>query len=613
MIEPRNLTGRYYSIVSPSARTLFNCARNFEIGSFRYVDVPNATHVTVNSLPKVGSVDGWELLLEHIAVNALHNSRARYDAPKCDEDTRVEVTGEMMDWIEDRDGPQSLLCMTGAAGSGKSALQQTIAERCARSDILAAAYFISSADHTRNTASPIVPTIAYQLGLKHNSFRNAIAAAIEHDRQIFYQSLQSQVDVLIIRPFKKLWWSKQLDSSTFPHAILIDGLDECNGDEPGIFYDLADQRRQAEIKQTELLVAIEHCIVDNDLPFRWFIASRPEVAIRTAMEPGGNLHEAAYHIQLSDNYDASGDMRKYLRRRFEAIGLRIRDPRWFTEGSIETLVQAASGQFIYVAVVYKYITEPRTSPAERLKIVLTWAPRKGQMARPFEALDRLYTNILLGAKNAYEAVDTHRGRDFLLLFEILHFTPSAASTVRISADVLAALLGLEARGEENLISDLRSLVTFEKSDGQLFLKGYHKSFSDFSDEQTRAKELFVSKSRIHRHLAKCCMQRIVELCPLKLDSLPDEYQDLSVFHRRGLEQAVRKLSFFLQGETTLDDNVVDFTENRGWHKLDKLLPLFNSLGHFNPGEVEGWISRNPEIAAVITEFTEKWKCDQEWW
>jgi hypothetical protein len=65
---------------------------------------------------------GWELLLENTAPNALHNSRARYDAPKCDEDTRVEVIKEIMDQIQDRDGPQPLLCMTGAAGSGKSAL-----------------------------------------------------------------------------------------------------------------------------------------------------------------------------------------------------------------------------------------------------------------------------------------------------------------------------------------------------------------------------------------------------------------------------------------------------------------------------------------------------------
>jgi hypothetical protein len=39
---------------------------------------------------------GWKMLLKNIASNALHDSSARFDPPKCDEDTRVEVTKELM-------------------------------------------------------------------------------------------------------------------------------------------------------------------------------------------------------------------------------------------------------------------------------------------------------------------------------------------------------------------------------------------------------------------------------------------------------------------------------------------------------------------------------------
>jgi DNA replication protein DnaC len=84
------------------------------------------------------------MLLENIAPNAFYDSEARFDPPKCDEDTRVEVIGELMDWMNDRENPQRLLCMTGAAGAGKSALQQTIAERCADARILGVAFFFSS-------------------------------------------------------------------------------------------------------------------------------------------------------------------------------------------------------------------------------------------------------------------------------------------------------------------------------------------------------------------------------------------------------------------------------------------------------------------------------------
>ncbi|RXW23010.1 hypothetical protein EST38_g2846 [Candolleomyces aberdarensis] len=339
-------------------------------------------HITVHPGAGNTSNDGWERLLKNIAPNALHDSSARYDAPKCDEATRVEVTDEIMEWIQNRDAPQPLLCMTGAAGAGKSALQQTIAERCTRLDILSAAFFCSSTDPTRNTVAFIVPTIAYQIGLKHRIFRSSVAAAVEHDPKIFSRSLQSQMDVLIVRPFESLRRSHGFDTNTFPYVILIDGLDECIGKySPPLHSTPADpdDRRQAEDRQAELLSALKNSIVDNNFPFRIFIASRPEWAIHTALKPGGYLRQVAYHIELSDKYDASGDMRRYLQRRFEDIGLQIGDSQWFSEDAIETLVQAASGQFVYVATVYKYISERRSSPAERLQVVLTWTPHKGQV------------------------------------------------------------------------------------------------------------------------------------------------------------------------------------------------------------------------------------------
>ncbi|KAJ2929826.1 hypothetical protein H1R20_g7280, partial [Candolleomyces eurysporus] len=481
--------------------------------------------------PHVELADGWELLLKKTAPNALHNSRARYDAPKCDEDTRIEVTGEIMGWIEDCDSPQRLLCMTGAAGSGKSALQQTIAEKCGRNNILAASLFLSTADPTRNTIDSIIPTIAYQIGRTNETLKWLIKATIEKDPLIFSQSLKDQITALIVNPFEHM-----RDPGTvlerFPYAILIDGLDECRGED----------------RQAELLTAIRECLLVDNLPFRIFIASRPEWAIRTALEPGGHLHAVAYHIQLSDDYDASGDMRRYLRRRFQDLGSRTGNSHWFTENDIETLVQAASGQFIYVATVFKYISERRASPAERLKVVLIWTPHEGQIAHPFEALDRLYTNILLAAKNAYEAVDTHHRRDFLLLFRALHILTNSEEmpfTLFVAADMLAALLGLEAKGEENLISDLRSLATLE---------------TDTNGS--------------------------------------DGYEELPEFHRNCLQEAIEDLPTFLLDDdaATTDDEVADFTRKHGWHKIDRLLPLVYSMESWLFGIFGDWIATLRQVA-----------------
>ncbi|RXW12221.1 hypothetical protein EST38_g13633 [Candolleomyces aberdarensis] len=378
----------------------------------------NAQSFNVENMINVGSsqnvqigqgnrIDGWKMLLENIAPNALHDSRARFDPPKCDEDTRVEVIQELVDWIQDRDAPQHLLCMTGAAGAGKSALQQTVAELCSGSNTLGSAFFFSAGDPTRNDLTHIVPTIACQIGLHNSALRDAIAKAVEKDPLIFDKTIKIQMDTLVVTPFKRVCASGELDRNTFPHAILIDGLDECSGEE----------------NQAELLSTIKYCLLDNDLPFRIFLASRPEWAIRSTLDSEGYLYQLAYHIKLSDKYDATADIRRYLWRRLRDIGRRSRDRRaqshlWPPQKDIEKLVAAASGQFIYAATVVKYVSEHRSSPVDILRIVVDWTPEARPQTRPFEGLDMLYRNILSTAKEMYEAVDTNKGRDFLLLFRV---------------------------------------------------------------------------------------------------------------------------------------------------------------------------------------------------
>ncbi|KAJ2932497.1 hypothetical protein H1R20_g4615, partial [Candolleomyces eurysporus] len=426
------------SSVEPSS-SLFPYASNFVVNGLQV----NASQHGSNLIDP-----GWERLLQNTAPNALHDSKYRFDPPKCDEDTRVEVTEELMEWIQDRESPQRLLCMTGAAGSGKSALQQTVAEKCSRLDILSSTFFFSSTDPTRNTVSTVIPTIAYQLGSSKPALREAISAAVTKDPLIFERSLKTQMNKLIVNPIEDL--SRAIPNpelAALPYAILIDGVDEC-----------ANEQRQAE-----LLATIDDCLLQNDaLPFRVFITGRPEWAIRSALEVAGHLHQKAYHIQLSDQYDASGDIRRSLWRRLRDIGRRSGDPRalspsWPSEEDIETLVINASGQFIYAATVIKFVSERRSSPVDRLQAVLTWTSE--DRAQPFATLDLLYTNIVSAAKEAYEAA--HPERDFLLLLRVYQMVQESQwiTPPLLHLPSLAKILDLEDEAHRWLITDLRAIVT----------------------------------------------------------------------------------------------------------------------------------------------------------
>ncbi|KAJ2929569.1 hypothetical protein H1R20_g7536, partial [Candolleomyces eurysporus] len=549
-------------------------------------------HVSFHSSQHVhntqdGREEGWKMLLDNIASNALHDSSARFDAPKCDEGTRVEVTKELFDWIQDR--------------AGKSALQQTIAGKCAESNTLGSAFFFSAADPTRNNLSYIVPTIAYQLGLRNTSLRDAIGKAVKDDPPVFKKTLRIQMETLIVAPFQRVRASGGLDSSTFPHAILIDGLDECSGED----------------NQDELLSTIKHCLLDNDLPFRIFIASRPEWAIRTALDsdPEGYLYQLAYHIKLSDMYDATGDIRRYLWTRLRGIGSRSRDRRaqshlWPTKEDIGKLVAAASGQFVYAATVVKYVSERRGSPVDRLRAIIDWTPKGGQQTRPLELLDNLYRNILSTAKELYEAVDTNQGRDFLLLVRAHQLN----SHVRIqySARGFDEIISLEEGGHQVLFSDLHSLIFVRQSPNWTEvweeMRFYHLSFSEFLDSEFRAQHLFVSEMRVRQYMVGSCLQKL-----LQYEAFLDE---------RSFYWIIKALGFYSGNQIAYVDDLrlVDFTRNNGWGRIDERLSSHIEIAFFDFMTWEGLARftintikhlndelHERKLADIVKSYFDKWK------
>ncbi|KAJ2922519.1 hypothetical protein H1R20_g14591, partial [Candolleomyces eurysporus] len=569
----------------------------------------NANQRVSNPNDPSGWEPGWERLLQNTAPNALHDSKYRFDPPKCDEDTRVEVIEELVGWIQDRESPQRLLCMTGAAGSGKSALQQTVAERCSGLDILSSTFFFSSTDPTRNTVSAVIPTIAYQLGSNNPALREGISAAVFKDPLVFEKSLKTQMNKLIVDPIEDL--SREISKSelaTLPYAILIDGLDECT-----------DEQRQAE-----LLATIDDCLLQNDtLPFRIFIASRPEWAIRSALEITGYLHQKAYHIQLSDQYDASGDIRRVLWRRLRDIGRRSGDPRaqsplWPSEEDIETLVLNASGQFIYAATVVKFVSERRSSPVDRLRAVLTWTPK--DRAQPFAALDLLYTNIVSAAKEAYEA--TYPERDFLLLLRAYQLLREGRWTTGVSADFDAsnAVLDLEDNAHRWLISDLRSLVTalVYNAEGRTSesLHFYHKSFEDFLDSASRSKSLFVPESRAAEFVTIACVRAL------------DRWAITSFAYQLLLQGFGRRIPEFscLPQLLSMGSNIERI---KRWKKLDNHIEeQFEGYSRFKPffkRVIDRWLfllshtlldhesCHDQEYRRVIQTLHDKWKQVYETW
>ncbi|KAF6761129.1 hypothetical protein DFP72DRAFT_1002949 [Ephemerocybe angulata] len=490
------------------------------------------------------------MLVEKTAPNALYNSSARFDPPKCDGGTRIEVTNEIMGWIQDRDAPTQLLCMTGAAGSGKSALQQTVSERCASLEILAASFFFNVGDSTRNNVSRIVPTIAYQLGQKNPSLRHLIGLAVEDDPLIFDTALKTQMEVLIVEPAHNFLAHNPSNSEAFPYVLLIDGLDECSG----------------EARQRELLLAIQDCLLRGRTPFRVFLASRPEMAIHEALNDGGHLQDAAYHIRLSDDYDATADICRTVQRRLRELGLRRKlDGAWFSEADVNAIVAAASGQYVYATTVIRYIAEPRGSPIGRIRAVLGWIPGGGQKAKPFASLDLLYRNIILNAKTAFEETDEEE-RDFLLLLNCI-IAIQGSPSVGFLLCHQDKLYSLDCGTCETIFCDLRSIIRVVEKGGRLEL--YHRSFLDFLVDEGRAGAIHVSKSRKTEYFTECCLNRIAH------SSLDDMYHvdefDVDFIGsciQLLMDQYPATLPEDLQLEDSIANMFISFIQDGGLERMD---------------------------------------------
>ena len=226
----------------------------------------------------------------------MHDSKERYDTPKCHNDTRKAVIKDITSWALDDSKDTLILWITAPAGSGKSAILQTIAELFQNSGELTASFFFSRTAAQRQTEAHLIATIAAQLAVSIPPIRPFINQAVLDDPSIFDKTLHVQMNRLVVQPLIRA--SLQAGrSSPWPSLLIIDGLDECNG-----------RKVQADILRMLSNALLQ---LKQSLPSLFLlIASRPEPAICEVFED--NLNEMTYHLVLDDSYDPDRDIATFL-------------------------------------------------------------------------------------------------------------------------------------------------------------------------------------------------------------------------------------------------------------------------------------------------------------
>ncbi|KAF5360999.1 hypothetical protein D9756_004606 [Leucocoprinus leucothites] len=353
----------------------------------QHFSLVNPTRID-SSVHVLGSGDkSFDLLAEHTIPGAEFDSYERDPPPQCHPGTRLDILESIQPWSHDIERQHRILWLHGPAGVGKSAIMQTLAEGQSESlDTILGATIFFSRPNKRDNPRRLFTTIAYQLAVRYPSYRKYVVDALTNDPKIIGKSMAEQFRWFITKPFTAVGLLEGLPQTVL---IIMDGLDECKGEEA----------------QREIVLLIGRFALGHpNTSLIWAIASRPEPHLRSAFfDP--QIWNCHWDINVPVGSDqGTADVERFLREKFQEIRLRYSSffpatlRQWPAEAEFLIIVKTASGLFIFASVVIRFITdESYGNPVSQLRKVLTMIETtrsQGLNSSPFAVLDNMYAEII---------------------------------------------------------------------------------------------------------------------------------------------------------------------------------------------------------------------------
>ena len=380
------------------------------------------------------------------------------------------------------------------AGTGKSTIAQTIAERLFADDKLGASFFCSRDFEDRNNLHFIFPTLAVQLARRYTEFRSVFVSLARSDPGIAYESLYNQMNKLIVRP---------LIESAISTVIVIDALDECKDEEPA-----------------SAILSVLGQFVSQIPKVKIFVTGRPEPRIREGFRVPLLAQATDVFILHEVESDlVNSDIRLFLKHRLSGLAVhRYGLANWPTEEQLDLLCERAAGLFVYAVATVGFINHRKNSPKKQLDRLL-----QSPETSVFEGktrfttnttLDSLYMSILQDAFGDDDPEDDAKVRSVLGAV-ILAANP-------LSPSAIAALLGLNVDEVFPLLSLFHSLLILQEDVDQP-VRSFHKSFPDFIVDPARCADsrFRVSPPDQHMELLVGCLELMNQSLERNMCKLPD--------------------------------------------------------------------------------------------
>jgi len=377
------------------------------------------------------------------------------DRQGCLKGTRESVLNEIEDWTEDF-SKSPVFWLNGLAGTGKSTIAQTIAEKVFANGRLGASFFCSRAFEDRSDLRLIFPTLAFQLAQKYPGFRSLLIPLLRSNPDIFRESLHSQMQEFLLKP---------LLSANISTVIVIDALDECKDEEP----------------ESAVLLVLGKSI--SKVPgVKFFITSRPETHISRGFR-GPLLREwtDTFILHHVDPRVVHSDICLFFKHELSKLPDRPQD--WPTDEQVDSLCRRAAGFFVYAVATVGFLKHKFKCPSSRLDVIMkspesTTYEGKATL-KVYASLDSLYTSIFQAAFCENNAEDDTMVRSVLSAVVLV--------TTPISSSAIATLIGFKCNEVTRLLGSVQSLLVLH-DDINYPVQPFHKSFLDFIVNPTRCSD-----------------------------------------------------------------------------------------------------------------------------
>ncbi|KAF5314389.1 hypothetical protein D9619_012009 [Psilocybe cf. subviscida] len=408
-----------------------------------------------------GGQGNIDRLIGAVASNAILNAGGRGDEVRCYPGTREEVVGKIEKWMDGQGEPcHRMMWLSGPAGAGKSAITQTVAERCKKHGIHTANFFFFRGDWTRNHAQPLVATLVYQLRGYYHTLDELLAECLMATPLICEASIDEQFTQLISSPIHMV---QQSPSIQRPIILIIDGLDECE-----------DKK-----KEQQILGALRTLIQEDDSPFIVLVASRAEPHLVMSFNKLGTL---VGPIFLNNKYTPRDDIHHFVTSKSDEIKgahhlAHTLDSCWPAETDLDAITDKSSA-----------------SPA--LSLLRVHEMQQSTGSSPFPQLDAVYFYIFSKADDI-QTIKLIIGAHFII-----------QNTTRRDNDFhqLLQLVGYKTIDIHSLFADLAPIAQVI-SGPPIQLVFYHASLSDYLRDKSRSGIYHINVEELAPGLSTICLQK----------------------------------------------------------------------------------------------------------